>query len=330
MALQMLKAKWITNLKEPTGSFAGKTIIVTGGNTGLGFEAAIKFSALDASKVILAVRDIKKGEVARAAIETRTGKSGHVEVWQLDMSSYASIQAFADRAKQLARLDIAVLNAGVNKASHVISKYGWEETLQINTISTVLLGLLLLPKLKQTNTTTGQTPVLEFTGTGFHQTVQIVPSTRSAPNILEAYNAPELFNPQRQYSISKLFLRYATNKLASKIPASDIIIVTVCPGATATGLAREYQTGAMKVGVSVFQMLFGRKAEEGAKTLVSGTQQGAKAHGEFWNEDTIRPPAPTVVGKENEMTAELVWKNIIEALSKDVPVVPGLVNALGL
>lgn len=66
--VQLFKAKWFTSLKEPTASFAGKTIIVTGANSGVGFEASVKFAKLGVSTLILAVRSAEKGSAAKAAI----------------------------------------------------------------------------------------------------------------------------------------------------------------------------------------------------------------------------------------------------------------------
>ncbi|KAK3943683.1 hypothetical protein QBC46DRAFT_28136 [Diplogelasinospora grovesii] len=60
---------------DPTVSFAGKTVLVTGANTGLGFEAAVKYAALGASKLILGVRSADKGEAARQRIVQRSGRS---------------------------------------------------------------------------------------------------------------------------------------------------------------------------------------------------------------------------------------------------------------
>lgn len=109
---------------NPKTLFKGKNVIVTGSNIGLGFEAALKFVAHDASLVILAVRDLKKGGHAKSLIEERTGKKGRVEVWQLDMNSYDSIQDFANRASTLDHLDVAVLNAGYFMPAYEESEYG--------------------------------------------------------------------------------------------------------------------------------------------------------------------------------------------------------------
>ena len=82
---------------NPTVSFAGKVVLVTGANCGLGFEAATKFVTLGATTIILACRNPKKGEAAVAAIEQRTGITGVLWSWELDMNSYASVQALATR-----------------------------------------------------------------------------------------------------------------------------------------------------------------------------------------------------------------------------------------
>lgn len=70
---------------DPEVSLKGKNIIVTGANTSLGFEAAVKFAALGTSEVILGIRDITKSDHAKSVIEQRTGKKDQVKVWQLDM-----------------------------------------------------------------------------------------------------------------------------------------------------------------------------------------------------------------------------------------------------
>ncbi len=95
---------------------AGRIVIVTGANSGLGFECAMHLLRMKPAKLILAVRSIEKGQEAalRMIDETKETRSDIVEVWQLDMASFASVQAFAKRVETLPRLDIVVLNSGVN------------------------------------------------------------------------------------------------------------------------------------------------------------------------------------------------------------------------
>jgi len=148
-ALPFLYSQLFVKPAYPTMSFAGQTIIVTGSNVGLGFEAAQHIVRLEADKVILAVRNLEKGEVARKSIDASTQRPGVAEVWHLDMASYESIREFVRRAKGLPRLDALLANAGIMTATFRAAERD-EETLTVNVVSTFLLALLLLPKLRET------------------------------------------------------------------------------------------------------------------------------------------------------------------------------------
>ena len=98
----------------PSQDCTGKTIIVTGANVGLGKEAARHYVRLNAEKVILACRSLEKGETAKKDIEATAKRTGVIEVWPLDLSTYQSVKDFAERAKTLRRLDSIVENAGIS------------------------------------------------------------------------------------------------------------------------------------------------------------------------------------------------------------------------
>lgn len=108
-----LRSQWTAKLPYPTTSYEGQIVIVTGANVGLGLEAARHITMLGAAKVILAVRTVEKGEVAKKSIEESAKRTGVVEVWQLDLASYASVESFAERATKLPRLDVLLENAGI-------------------------------------------------------------------------------------------------------------------------------------------------------------------------------------------------------------------------
>jgi len=279
---------------DPKTSFNGKNVIVTGANTGVGFEAAAKFVALDASRVILGVRDRTKGDRAKSLIEERTGKKGRVEVWQLDMNSYDSIQDFARRASSLDHLDVAVLNAGVYMVAYEESKYGWEETLQVNTLSTALLGLLLLPKMKASRSE-NSLPVLEIVSSGNHERVTIPEEHRRVDNLLKSYNSANGYNALNQYGTSKLFVMYVMQTLASFVRASDtalekvdVIVTSVCPGASKSEISRGYNGLVIKAAKAVLFAIFARTTEAGSRSLVSGVTLGEGAHGRFWQHDRLK------------------------------------------
>ncbi|WPH03311.1 Hypothetical protein R9X50_00618800 [Acrodontium crateriforme] len=298
-------------------SFKGQTIIITGANTGVGFEAAIKFLESGAKKLILGVRSLKKGEDAQAKMEERTGIKGVVEVWQLDMLNYDSIQAFSKRASsELDRLDIAVLNAGVSATKYVKSTYGYESTLQVNVLSTTLLGLLLLPKLK-TSKTNDFTPVLELIGSSSHTVIYDLAKDGNATP-LEVYNKEIYFDPLSQYSVSKLFLEYAHAGL-TKVAGTDVFVTSVCPGATRSELTRDARAIWYFRIILFFLELVQRTGEEGSRTYITGTTMGLKAQGRFIRDDHIQDPSPMLQGERGAKTQGEVWRNIVAALKQDVP-----------
>lgn len=108
----------------PENYFASQTVIITGGNTGLGLETARYIVSLGTAKVILGERTISKGEAAKADIEATTKRYGVVEVWPIDLESFASVKAFASRATCLERLDAAIMNAGLASAQWNLTSDG--------------------------------------------------------------------------------------------------------------------------------------------------------------------------------------------------------------
>jgi retinol dehydrogenase-12 len=146
--LNFLYSQLFVTLPKPTKDFTGQTIIVTGSNIGLGLEAARHISLLNASLIILAVRNLSKGAAAKQNILQSTNRPlSSIEVWELDLQSYESVTAFAAKANQLKRLDGVLENAGIMTAKFNLVG-GHESTITTDVISTFLFALLILPKLK--------------------------------------------------------------------------------------------------------------------------------------------------------------------------------------
>lgn len=287
--LHLLKGKWYPPA-DPTISFAAKTVLVTGSNVGLGFEAANKYVALGASRVILAVRSIEKGTKAKEEISRRNGDAAatRIDVWKLDMDSFASVKAFAERVeRELERLDVALLNAGLMMRAFQKSPEGWEETMQVNVLSTALLALLLLPKLRASKSK-DVTPHLTIVSSGLHTAVNR-DQLGDEGSLLAHCNAPENFSGGRQYSISKLFVMYVTHELAALATSPggevQVIMTSCCPGFCTSDLGRQYDSWIERNGLWLFHSLFARSTEAGSRTLVSATALGPEAHGKWWKND---------------------------------------------
>jgi retinol dehydrogenase 12 len=167
---QWLYSQFFVTPPYPTHDFTGQTVIVTGSNAGLSLEAARHFARLNCAKLILAVRTVSKGEKAKESILASTKRTSDcIEVWDLDLSSTASVKAFATRAQQLDRVDVLVENAGIlPPPTFAATADGNEIALQTNVISAFLLALLLLPKLKETAEKFTSVPRLVFVTSGMH------------------------------------------------------------------------------------------------------------------------------------------------------------------
>jgi NAD(P)-dependent dehydrogenase (short-subunit alcohol dehydrogenase family) len=120
-------------LPYPPADYTGKAIIVFGADAGIGKEAVRHFVRLNAFDVILGVRSIDRGEIAKADIEATTKRTGAVEVWEIDLSRYASVKSFAARVATLPRVDAVVLNAG-------IGTFDWEDSRAMRAQSLLMLS----------------------------------------------------------------------------------------------------------------------------------------------------------------------------------------------
>jgi hypothetical protein len=118
-------------------TFAGRTVIVTGANSGLGLITARELARVGAN-VVLAVRNTAKGDDAAA------GMSGNVEVRKLDLQDLSSVKEFADG---VTAVDVLVNNAGIMAVPYAQTRDGFESQIGTNHLGHFALTNLLLPKI---------------------------------------------------------------------------------------------------------------------------------------------------------------------------------------
>ncbi|OBB82692.1 oxidoreductase [Mycobacterium sp. 852002-30065_SCH5024008] len=118
-------------------SFAGRTVVITGANAGLG-EVTARELARAGARVVLAVRNTEKGKAAAERM------AGDVEVRQLDLQDLGSVRRFAD---EMATLDVLVNNAGIMATKPAVTADGFEGQIGTNHLGHFALTNLLLPKL---------------------------------------------------------------------------------------------------------------------------------------------------------------------------------------
>lgn len=315
-ATNLIKAQWITGVPQVDVTFDNQTVIITGANTGLGAAAAEHAVRRSAAKVIIACRTVSKGETAKTKIEKATGRKGVLEVWALDLASHDSIKAFAARAeKELDRLDVFIANAGIQVSKFSLVN-GFENTISINVISTFLLALLVLPKMKQTAAAHPMsTPHLVILASDTHMLASLPEANNEAP-IFDQLNDEKKTSMQARYPLSKFLDILVTFAMVDKLPKNyPVVIDTVNPGLCRSELSRESPSLA-KVVYTVFHA---RTAEEGAQNSIFAASAGKQFHGKYISECAEGPMSKFFTSDEWRKPGERVWNELVEVLEKISP-----------
>lgn len=331
--------QFVTSVPDPQVPLLGKTAIITGSNTGLGLEAARKYALLGVSKLILAVRNTSKGEEARQSILTSlkvsTAKSSwvsqgttggdikeaeeaekRVQVWELDLGSYKSVQAFAARCeRELERIDIVIENAG-------IATYAWkmlednESTITVNVISTFLLAHLLMPKLKETAKKYETRPTLTIISSGVHFWTQIQErkKVKEGGKLFDVLNDPETAVMKDRYNVSKLLEVFYCREFAAQHPVDSFSITLnfVDPGFCWSELSRDEGGWGMYLG----RLALARTTEQGSRTLAHAGGSGKETHGVFLASCKPREVARFVTSEEGQKLQKMVYQEVNEKLEK--------------
>jgi NAD(P)-dependent dehydrogenase (short-subunit alcohol dehydrogenase family) len=235
----------------------GRTIIVTGGNSGIGQEAAAELTAMGAT-VVVAARHRAKGEAAVAEIKRRTER-GTVELadLDLDLASAASIRAFADGFLATHdRLDVLLNNAGLTLRKRRETADGFEMTFGVNHLGHFLLTSLLRDRL------VASAPARVVTVAS--------DAHRYARRGLDFDDlmATKRYRYFLQYARSKLANILFTRELARRLADTGVTANVLHPGFVASNFAREGDTGRLGNAAMIIGRPLAISAVEGAQTSV--------------------------------------------------------------
>lgn len=310
-----LKSQLLYTPKLPqSGIFSGKTVIVTGANSGLGLEAARHFVRCGAATVIIACRTLSKGEAAKQDIEASEKRNGVLQVWEIDLSSYESVKAFAKRCETLPRLDVCVENAGIATGKFSLAE-SHESHITVNVISTFLLALLLLPIMRKSAAKTGVTPYLTIVTSEVHHWTHL--PQKKEPSIFAALDDESKADMGDRYNVSKLLeilvIRYMTRVLIKDRAKYPVVINCVTPGLCKSDLVKD-----MGMAPVVLKALLGRTREVGSRTLVNAAALRDSA-GEYIIDDHVSEPSTLVVSEEGAELSKRVWFELADILEKACP-----------
>ncbi|GAA5824825.1 hypothetical protein JCM11251_005359 [Rhodosporidiobolus azoricus] len=329
-ALRMLDMTFLERFRGgnhiPDVSLSGRTVLVTGGNQGLGLEAAIHFARLSPGLLILTARTPSQGEAAadRIAKETPLARD-RIQVWQLDLASFANVKAFGEKARrELERLDVACLNAAVAGFSYGKTDDGHERMIQVNVTSTGLLAIELLPLLLKTAdlpTPPGADnlkPHLSIIASDVHFVAAFeernsVPSKHST--YLAALDDESIFKGMDRYNVSKLLDVMMARKFAKlpQVKAKGIIVNSVNPGLTKSGLRKEMGS----IGEMIFNVIARPTADSAMNYVYAGVsdtdgQEWSKDGGAFVSLCQVKKPSDFVLSEEGQEVGRKIWAELVE------------------
>ena len=293
-----------------TGETAAKTFIVTGGNTGLGFECASALAADPSVLIVIACRDVQQGE--QAAQRVRDG-GGNVKVVLLDLAKQESIHAFVEefRRGHFPELAGLVCNAGVqNVGAPTKTGEGYETTFAVNHLGHYLLSRLLLPDLSRGARIT-------FVASGVHDPKQ--KPGMPAPQYANAEAAAHDFEPsalagRRRYTTSKLCNIYCTYEFARLLAASpdprlqSLRVNAFDPGFMgATGLARTYSAPLRFISkyilpaLSLFRSNINSPAKSGKRLALLASGGEGLATGKYYSDGREIPSSDESYNVQNQL-----------------------------
>ncbi|XP_059051646.1 retinol dehydrogenase 12-like [Achroia grisella] len=203
-----------------------KVVIITGANTGIGFETA-KDLAKRGAKIILACRDEVKGIQARDDIIQSTGND-NVIFKQLNLGSFTSVRTFAaDILKTEQSIHVLINNAGTGILDNALTEDNLPIEAQVNHFAPFLLTVLLLPLLKSS----APSRIINLSSI-MHLFGKIDPETfhKQSKNI---------FQRRRIYSNTKLANLLFTLKLSQLLKDTHVTVNAIHPGAVSTDIFRD-------------------------------------------------------------------------------------------
>ncbi|XP_056591878.1 dehydrogenase/reductase SDR family member 13 [Triplophysa dalaica] len=290
----------VTILKIPkcksTAKLHGKTVIVTGANTGIGKATALDLARRGA-RVILACRNENKAQSAVADIQRETGNK-EVLYMHLDLESLQSVRSFAENfLKKESRLDILINNAGLLMGGK--TKDGFGMIFGVNHLGHFLLTVLLLDRLKEC----GPSRVVTVSSLA-HLWGKVDFNCISTHKDLGLGNSD--FALLRMYSHSKLCNILFTHELAKRLKGTNVTCYSLHPGAIKTDINNN-STLLWRLVMTPTMLLFFTDVDSGAQTSIHcAVQEGLDPlSGSYFSNCAVgKVPAKA----RDDATAKKLWE----------------------
>lgn len=280
---------------QSTATLYAKTVLITGANTGIGKETALDL-AMRGARVIMACRDVDKGEEAAASIRAACPKAV-VEVRELDLADTCSIRAFAQKfLREVNQLHVLINNAGVMMCPYTKTVDGFEMHIGVNHLGHFLLTHLLIGLLKRS------------------APARIVVVSSLAHNFgwirFHDLHSQGSYNSGLAYCQSKLANVLFARELARRLKGTEVTVNSVHPGTVNSDLTRH--STLMTIFFTIFAM-FLKTPREGAQTSIY-CALAEELHSISGKHFSDCAPAFVAPQGRSEETARRLWQASCELL----------------
>jgi NAD(P)-dependent dehydrogenase (short-subunit alcohol dehydrogenase family) len=270
-----MKTKWTT---ANIPSQVGRRAVITGANSGIGFEAALALAQKGAELILPARTKAKSDDAVRRILERVPNAQLHSET--LDLAEQASVHAFAQRVLQRfpgRSLDLLINNAGVMALpSREVTADGFERQFATNYLGPFALTMLLLPSIKQ------------------EAGSRVVTVSSSASN----QGKIEFDNLQSERVYKPMFQAYAQSKLADLIfslelqrrltaAGSPVLSLAAHPGYAVTNLQAGPLGLGMKIVITTMKPFLSQDAAHGALPMLYAAVASDAVAGGYYGPDGI-------------------------------------------
>lgn len=286
------------------GSLAGKTYVITGATSGIGFEATRIFLSKGASVVMLN-RNAEKSAATIELLKQEFGEDADVSSIQMDLASLASVRnATVQVLKKVPHIDALICNAAIAQVPELkLTEDGFESQLGVNYFANFLLCGLLFERINQSG---GR--VVAVSSLGYKMGLKRIQ--------FEDLNFEKKYSPRNAYNQSKLAIMIFIYELQRRVQATGKNVQAfVChPGASRTSLIETSGSRFDKLVWSILSRIIAQSAEQGAwPEVMCATKDNLKQealYGPVKRAETVGPVGecklePIALDKE---AATKLWK----------------------
>ncbi|KAJ8132637.1 hypothetical protein O1611_g987 [Lasiodiplodia mahajangana] len=309
---------------SPSLNLFGKTVIVTGATSGIGLEISRQLLSRRVSNLIMAVRNVSKGEMVRQALLSEpaikaANSNAAIKVMELDTESFASVHRFASAFKaEFQDLHLLLANAGVGTVAKEIARSGHEKNIQVNYLSNVLLTLALLPALETTAEKTGEPARVTWTCSRMLEYSSLAKKLplKQGEEVLKHFDTVDGLATLTRYADSKLLCVLFQLELAKHYNPDKVIINSFCPGHVDTSMGNDLPIY-LRIPSNALKAIRGRPVHKaGWIALNAGLVAGPETHGQLLGDMIVEEPWEFIKSKEGERVRKMLWNETIDEMAR--------------